>query len=61
VKNNIPGPGTYVTQDKNNVKYKKAPAFSLGSGSRYDIGGGKESLAKPGPGNYESNAGCTQK
>lgn len=34
----------------------KAAAFSMGSGSRIDLGGGKEALAKPGPGNYAHDA-----
>lgn len=55
-KMNIPGPGQYNLQDTGNANMPKAAAFSMGSGSRIDLGGGKEALAKPGPGNYAHDA-----
>ena len=61
VKNNIPGPGTYALQDRSNPNFKNPAAFSMGSGSRTDFGGGKEGMSKPGPGKYDSKADATQK
>ena len=55
-KNNIPGPGTYNLQNQPNTKMTSAPAYRMGTGMRGDIGGGKESKAKPGPGNYDGSA-----
>jgi len=54
-KKNIPGPGSYNLQDARNPNQAHAARFSIGTGSRIAIGGGKEALSKPGPGNYESN------
>lgn len=54
-KKNIPGPGTYDTQNMPNLQHAKQPAFRMGSSERPALSGGKESLCKPGPGNYEQN------
>ena len=55
-KRNIPGPGSYNLQDANNPNQSRPAAFSMGTSKRYDLGGGKEALSKPGPGNYNSDA-----
>lgn len=52
---NIPGPGSYDVAEKTNGNIPKAAAFSMGSGNRMEIGGGKESKFKPGPGNYHTD------
>ena len=47
-KNFQPGPGAYELKPKTIEVTMK-----FGTGSRADLGGGKETKYKPGPGNYE--------
>ena len=54
VKKNVPGPGQYDLQNSPGAKNTRAPAYSLGSGSRIDLANTKQSKFVPGPGNYQS-------
>ena len=56
VKKNVPGPGQYNLQNSPGLRNMRAPAYSLGSGTRVEPGGGKESAYKPGPGMYDSKS-----
>lgn len=53
MKKNVPGPGNYDLQNKDNANHHRSPAFSLGSSQRLPLGGGKETKMKPGPGRYD--------
>ena len=55
VKRNVPGPGRYDLQNSPGLKNTRAPAYSLGSGSRIDLANTKVSKFVPGPGNYTSS------
>ena len=48
-KNFQPGPGRY----EHSVT-KSVPSMKFGTGDRSDMSGGKETLSKPGPGNYST-------
>mmetsp|Transcript_20986 Transcript_20986/g.28229 ORF Transcript_20986/g.28229 Transcript_20986/m.28229 type:complete len:121 (+) Transcript_20986:668-1030(+) len=52
VKKGVPGPGNYELQNSPNLQHKSQPAFSLGSSLRTPLGGGRDTLYKPGPGRY---------
>jgi len=43
-------------QNKKNLKQVNAPQFKMGTGSRSELGAGKDSKFKPGPGAYEGTA-----
>lgn len=52
-KKNIPGPGTYNLQDSPNMNHSIQPAYRMGSSTRPELSGGKETSMKPGPGTYD--------
>lgn len=56
VKRAVPGPGQYDLQNSPNTRHNRGPAYSLGSGSRYDLSQRKTHSYKPGPGNYDQQA-----
>lgn len=49
-----PGPGNYSP-----AKTQSIPSMKFGTGSRIELGGGKEQKAKPGPGTYIGDARAT--
>lgn len=55
VKKGGPGPGAYELQNSPGNKNMRAPAYSLGSGSRIDMANTKMSKFVPGPGRYTSD------
>lgn len=50
----MPGPGQYNLQNSPGTKNKRAPAYSLGSGSRMDLANTKVSKFIPAPGAYST-------
>lgn len=54
VKKNVPGPGQYNLQNSPGLKARRAPAYSLGSGSRIDLSNSKMSKFVPAPGAYST-------
>ena len=46
-----PGPGNYAPEKSHSI-----PSMKFGTGSRVELGGGKESMMKPGPGAFNSDA-----
>lgn len=59
VKKGVPGPGQYDMQNSTGNKNYRAPAYSLGNGSRNDL---SKSMQVPGPGNYScTNFGVSKK
>ena len=54
VKKGVPGPGNYDLQNSPGNKNPRAPAYSLGSGSRIDMANSKVTKFVPGPGNYSA-------
>jgi len=46
-RNFAPGPGNYEIKPRDSI-----PSMKFGSGSRTSLDGGKDALAKPGPGTY---------
>ena len=57
VKKAVPGPGQYNLQNSPGQKNNRAPAYSLGSGTRSDMANHKMSKFIPGPGNYTTQDG----
>ena len=53
-KKNVPGPGQYNLQNSPGQRNKRAPAYSLGSGSRCDLANTKVTKFIPAPGAYST-------
>ena len=53
VRRSVPGPGQYEMQNSPGPKSARAPAYSLGKGSRIDLANTKRSRDIPGPGLYK--------
>ena len=54
LKKNVPGPGQYNLQNSPNKRHNQSPSYSLGTGTRVNLGVEKQKF-KPGPGVYNQD------